>query len=163
MVELVQGVLELLPSPTEGHQRLAKRLFVALDTHVREQSLGEVLFAPLSVKLQEGTFRMPDVVFMSSENAGRRGERFWHGADLIMEVLNPDDEERDVVVKVGEYARAGVPEYWLADPRDASLTVYALPERADFYEVHGRFEGDGRATSRGLNGFGLTVSEMFDA
>ena len=163
LVELVQGVLELLPTASESHQRLVKRLFIPFDAYVREKSLGEVLFAPLSVKLREETFRMPDVIFMNHENVERRGERFWRGADLVMEVLNPNDPERDAVVKVSEYARSRIPEYWLADPRDASIKVYVLPEGAEVYELHRHFRGSERATPRSLSGFGLSVAELFRA
>ena len=100
---------------------------------------------------------------MSSKNAKRRGERFWRGADLVIKVLNPDDEERDAVVKVSEYARSRIPEYWLADPRNASLTGHVLPEGAEAYELHGHFRGLERATSPSLGGFGLNVNELYGA
>ncbi len=66
-------------------------------------------------------------------------------------------------MKREEYAEAGIPEYWLVDPRDASITVYVLPEGADAYGVHGRFTDDERATSRDLSGFEVTVVEVFEA
>ena len=163
LIELSEGRLELLPTPFESHQRIVRFLFLAFDAFVFKEDLGEVFFAPLKIKLWEGKFRKPDILFMSNENAEKRGDQFWRGADLVVEVISPDDPNRDAVTKREEYAEAGIPEYWLVDPRDASITVYVLPEGADAYEVHGRFSGDERATSRDLNGFKVTVFEVFEA
>ena len=163
LIELSEGRLELLPTPLESHQRVVRFLFLRFDAFVLSGGLGEVFFAPLKIKLWEGKFREPDILFMSNENAGKRGDQFWRGADLVVEVINPDDPNRDAVTKREEYAEAGISEYWLVDPRDASITVYTLPEGAEVYEVHGRFTGDERATSRDLSGFGVTVAEVFEA
>ncbi len=163
LIELSEGRLELLPTPSERHQRIVRFLFLLLYTFVSERGLGEVFFASLKIKLWEGKFREPDILFMSNANAEKRGEQFWRGADLVLEVVSPDDPNRDAVMKFEEYAKAGIPEYWLVDPRDASITVYVLPGGATAYEAHGRFTGDERATSRDLSGFGVTVAEVFDA
>ena len=163
LIELSEGRLELLPMPSERHQRIVRFLFRLFDAFVLGRGLGEVFFAPLKIKLWEGKFREPDILFMSNENAEKRGDQFWQGADLVVEVISPDDPNRDAVTKREEYAEAGIPEYWLVDPRDASITVYVLPEGADAYEVHGRFTSDERATSRDLSGLEVTVAEVFEA
>ena len=163
LIELSEGRLELLPMPSERHQRIVRFLFRLFDAFVLGRGLGEVFFAPLKIKLWEGKFREPDILFMSNENAEKRGDQFWQGADLVVEVVSPDDPNRDAVTKREEYAEAGIPEYWLVDPRDASITVYVLPEGADAYEVHGRFTSDERATSRDLSGLEVTVAEVFEA
>ena len=162
LIELSEGRLELLPMPSERHQRIVRFLFLMFYAFASERGLGEVFFAPLKIKLWEGKFREPDILFMSNENAEKRGDQFWRGADLVVEVISPDDPSRDAVMKREEYAKAGIPEYWLVDPRDASVTVYVLPGGADAYEVHGRFTNEERATSRDLNGFGVTVAEVFE-
>ena len=47
-------------------------------------------------------------------------DRYWLGADLVVEVVSPDRPERDLVDKRIDYAvrQAGIPEYWVVDPRD---------------------------------------------
>ena len=45
---------------------------------------------------------------------------------LVGEVLSPHGIRRDRVVKMGLYARHGVPYYWLIDPSAATLEAYAL-------------------------------------
>lgn len=43
--------------------------------------------------------------------------------DWICEVISPKNANDDTVKKLRLYHRATVPHYWLADPRDATLTV----------------------------------------
>jgi len=37
-----------------------------------------------------------------------------------------DDPDRDLVDKRRDYALAGIPEYWIVDPRDQSVRVLVL-------------------------------------
>ncbi len=76
LIELSEGRLELLPTPSERHQRIVRFLFLAFDTFVLKEDLGEVFFAPLKIKLWDGKFREPDILFMSNENAEKRGTSF---------------------------------------------------------------------------------------
>ena len=38
--------------------------------------------------------------------------------------MSPSNARTDLVHKLRAYLRAGVPHYWIADPRDAVLSVY---------------------------------------
>jgi Uma2 family endonuclease len=63
MVELSNGCLEVLPMPNPLHQRIVDYLFSLLKAFVVARGLGEVYFAPLPVRLWEGKFRQPDIMF----------------------------------------------------------------------------------------------------
>ena len=76
LVELSAGRLEVLERPTEAHQLIVAILYEALKGFVAARSLGIVLFAPVRIPLWEGKFREPDVVFLSEQNASRRGARY---------------------------------------------------------------------------------------
>jgi Uma2 family endonuclease len=80
--------------------------------------------------LWDGKFREPDIVFLLAQHADRRGDKYWRGADLVMEVVSEDDPDRELVTKRVEYAQAGICEYWLLDPRDRTVTVLALDAAA---------------------------------
>ena len=116
LVEFSHGYVEVLLLPTTSHQLIVLALYQVLKAFASPQDLGTVLVAPLRVQLWPGKFREPDVVFMRAENAARIGEPFWEGADLVMEVVSGDDRRRDLETKRLEYARAGIPEYWIVDP-----------------------------------------------
>jgi Uma2 family endonuclease len=100
---------------------------------------------------------------MLRENAARIGEQFWEGADLVMEIVSgsDDDRRRDLVTKRSEYALAGIPEYWIVDPREGRITVLHLD--GDSYALHGEFTEGSRATSVLLPGFSVDAAEALAA
>jgi Uma2 family endonuclease len=161
LVELSDGVLEVLPMPTTSHQLIVVFLWQALQTFAGPLDLGLPLLAAVRVRLWARKFREPDVVFMLKEHEDRVGEEFWEGADLVMEVVSgdPKDRHRDLVTKRDEYARARIPEYWIVDPKLGQITVLWLKGKK--YRVHGVFKEGEVATSRLLPGFEVAVSEAF--
>jgi len=83
------------------------------------------------------------------------------GADLVMEIVNPDDPERDVHMKRRDYAEARIPEYWIVSPIDETIPVLTLT--GDAYTEHGVFRRGQPADSVCLDGFVVSVAEVFDA
>jgi Uma2 family endonuclease len=160
LVEFTDGLLEFLPLPTEVHQFILLFLFDALRSFVQRRKLGIVLPSPLRVRLGAGRFREPDVVFMSNDHVARHN-KYWEGADLVMEIVSPDDPKRDRVQKRQEYAAAGILEYWIVDPQRRQITVLALSGKS--YAEHGVFEPGQNATSALLKGFRVGVSAVFKA
>lgn len=147
--------------PSQSHQLITIILFHLLSQFVDAKQLGMVLFAPMRVQLWPGKIREPDLLFMLAEHAERREEQVWQGADLVMEVVSPDDRRRDLVTKRREYAQAGIPEYWIVDPQQREITVLMLAN--DKYDVHGVFIPDEHADSVLLAGFSVSVEEVFAA
>ncbi|MDQ3330986.1 MAG: Uma2 family endonuclease, partial [Planctomycetota bacterium] len=103
----------------------------------------------------------PDVVFMRASNAHRRHNEYWEGADLVVEVVSSDDPKRDLVEKKAEYASAGIPEYWIADPRDKMLTIFTLDDGATEYREAGRYQEGETAKSLLLAGLTVDVTAVF--
>ena len=160
--EFDQGRIEVLTMPSELHQLLVAALYCALPAFVEPRGLGTVLFAPFPVKLWDGKLREPDVLFMGREHAARRRGNHCLGADLVMEVISPDDRRRDTEVKRREYALAGIPEYWLIDSDAPTVIVLVLDPASRVYREHGRFVPGDVATSPTLEGFGVDVTSLFD-
>ncbi len=60
--------------------------------------------------------RSPDVMFIFEEHLDRMLDTHIQGpADLVIEVVGPNSQQRDKVTKYGDYQAAGVPEYWWID------------------------------------------------
>src|SRR5437867_553222 len=96
LVEFTDGYIEKLTMPTYMHQATLRFLFLALTTFLTPRG-GEALFAALRMRIRAGKFREPDVLAVKSAKDPRRGNRYWTGADLVMEVVSPDDPKRDLV------------------------------------------------------------------
>lgn len=163
LVEFSHGHIEVLPMPTTMHQFVLVYLFDAIRRFANNDKLGTTLIAPLRVRLGVGQIREPDLIFVLSRNAAKIGERFWTGADLVMEVVSPGDEarRRDTEIKRHEYAQAGIAEYWIVDPAEAKITVLTLTGSS--YAVHGEFAEGEHASSVLLPGFTVDVSAALAA
>lgn len=160
LVEYTDGRLEFLPMPIVLHQCILMYLLKALDTFAGSK-LGLVLPAGVVVQVGPGKFREPDVVFMRNEHRDRMGKKYWKGADLVMEVVSDDakSRRRDLIDKRREYARAGIPEYWIVDPKKKQITVLRLEGKK--YAVHGTFKTGRTAQSHLLPGFTVDVAGAF--
>jgi Uma2 family endonuclease len=161
LVEFSDGYLEIPPVPTVSHQQLVAYLFQSLLTFCASLDLGTVLFMGLRVRLRSGKIREPDVAFMAKAHSDRVTDDCWEGADLVMEVVSgtKKDRRRDLVDKREDYARAGISEYWIVDPKEERITVLRL--RGKRYVVHGEFDKGATATSHLLDGFTVDVTETF--
>jgi Uma2 family endonuclease len=160
LVEFTDGFLEVLPMPTDKHQMVLKFLFLAF-FHFFEAKGGSVMFAPLRLRIRPRKFREPDLLLLLSATDPRRHNRFWHGADLALEVVSEDKPERDLVDKRGDYAEGHVPEYWIVNPLTETISVLAL--RGDAYEEAGVYRRGQSATSVLRPGFSVDVTEIFDS
>ena len=110
-VELVDGVLVVMPLPSVVHQRLVQRISMLLE---QTCPTGEwEVFPGLNVRLWPGHFRNPDIIVT------RRGamSRYVPASDilLLVEITSPGNFRQDRIVKHGDYAAAGVPFYLRID------------------------------------------------
>ena len=160
LVEFTDGYVEQLPMPTSSHQAVLLFLYRLFHAYLRPLG-GVTMVSPLRVRIREGKYREPDVIALRSRTDSRYQDRYWLGADIVVEVVSPDNPSRDLVEKRADYAEAGIPEYWIADPRNATITVLALSDGN--YVEHGVFERGDLATSAHLDGFSVDVGETFDA
>ena len=162
LVELNDGVLEVLPVPDLFHQGIVRFLFKAMDEHVTSHELGEVFFSPLPIRLWERQFREPDLVFLKKERVKNR-RKPPQGADIVMEVVSKGkkNRQRDLSTKRRVYAKAKIPEYWIVDPEHKTITVLWLT--GERYKVHGKFRPGQEAVSLLLEGFTVNVAEVFAA
>ncbi len=163
LIELTDGQVEFLAMPTELHQAILEFLFDAIRAFVKPRGLGQVRFAPLRVRIGPGRFRDPDIVFLRKENFQKRSNRFWSGADFVVEVVSDDasSRKRDYEQKPVDYAKAGIREYWIVDPQELRITVLILDGTE--YRTHGEFTPGQVATSACWEDFGVDVAAVFAA
>ena len=160
LVELRDGILEVLPLPNRQHQDIIGFLYVLLRQLLHGRG-GKVAVAAFPLQLRPGKFREPDVLLLLDKADPRNQPDFWRGADLVIEIVSPKSVRRDTRTKRREYAEAGIPEYWLVNPLDETITVLTLAGKA--YAEHGVFGRGGRAASVLLREFSVAVDEVLDA
>ena len=160
LIEFTDGQVQELPMPTDTHQAVLAFLYDLFRAYLMPRG-GVVLFAALRLRIRAGKFREPDLLLLRDRTDPRRQDRYWRGADLVVEVVSPDNPGRDLMEKRGDYAEAGIPEYWIADPRHETIRVLTL--QGDAYVEHGPYTRGHMATSPLLAGFAAEVSAVFDA
>ncbi len=162
--EVIRGELYKSVAPRPLHQRVITRLAFFLEGYLQESKLGTAFAAPIDVILPDslGEPVQPDIVVIHRENLPVVGELNIQGApDLVMEVLSPSNPYHDVRLKYEIYAEAGVPEYWIIDPRERTAEIHVL--RDGSYRLLGSFGEDEIASSEVLAGFAVLVNEIFSA
>jgi Uma2 family endonuclease len=125
--ELIHGEEIMSPSPTLSHQLLSSRLFKLLERLVPD---GIVLYAPLDVYLDEENVVQPDVLWAAAGGVCKPvADKYLSGApDLTVEILSPGTALRDKKDKFRLYEKFGVREYWIIDPDESLLEIWALRE-----------------------------------
>lgn len=159
LIEFEDGFVRVLPMPTLSHQRIAMFLYTLLRAYLSEHASGEAVMAPYKVKLGDRSYREPDIVVMLRAAAHRMHEQYCDGADLVVEVVSPDHPPRDYEEKRTDYAKAGIPEYWIVDPQTRRVLVLSLD--GDTYVEHSKAEVEGVAASKLLNGLTIDAKACF--
>jgi len=160
MVEFTDGLLEVLPVPTDKHQAILGFVYLAFFSFLEPRG-GRVRFSPLRLRIRPGKFREPDLLLLLSAADSRRQNRFWLGADVALEVVSEEKPERDLVDKRSDYAEAHVLEYWIVNPQTETITVLHL--RGDVYEEAGIYRRGESAASSLLPDFSVAVATVLDA
>lgn len=142
--ELVDGEIREM-SPAGGrHGQVSVNLLFLLSTFVRARSGGILFDSSTGFRLPSGNVRAPDVAFVA---AGRlEGDRAPVGfvplaPDLAVEVRSPEEREREVLDKVGEYLQAGTRVVWVVDAETRTVALYRSPADVTTVREHEVLDG----------------------
>jgi len=125
--EIIDGVIYMTTAPSTFHQWIALQLVRRVAIPAEDQGLAYSFFAPVGVLMPGCDPVQPDfVVVLSSKRAIIRDRRIRGVPDLLVEILSRGNAPYDREVKLAAYARAGVPEYAIVDPRARTLSHYQL-------------------------------------
>ena len=143
--EYVDGEVVVTSPARPRHELVFGFLFRLLGDYVEARDLGVVLGSQAMIRLRPGLRRVPDLVFFTQERVDLvTPERILGIPDLAVEIVSPDSVERDDAEKVGEYAAAGIQEYWRVDPEARVATFYQL-QAEGYVEIMPDAEGVSRS------------------
>ena len=159
--ELVDGEHVISPSPKSKHQNAASNLVRLLGNFVRRNKLGKVYPAPFDVILSEFDVVEPDVLFIAAARVEEIVRDWVRGApDLVIEILSESTEEADRTLKLKQYEKFGVLEYWIVDPDSEIVKVYGLGEAG--YELLANLKDGEKVQSKVLPGLDFQNGEIFE-
>ncbi|MET8626236.1 Uma2 family endonuclease [Kitasatospora sp. NPDC004669] len=141
-IEIVDGMVVVSPSASKRHNRLARLLANALDAAGGEDWNADTDF---DVRLQDVPLnnRRPDVVVYRADTLDESPTRPDHVL-LLVEVVSPGSETTDRVVKLDQYAKAGIPFYWRVEQAVGRVPIvhtYVLDAASRSYEAGELFTG----------------------
>ena len=158
--EIIDGVLFMTPSAGEAHQFSSSRFVGYLLTHVDFAGLGRVYHAPFDVILAPDVIVQTDVLVVLNAQAHIITPRGIMGApNLVVEIASPSTATHDRGRKMESYGRAGVSEYWLADPFAHTVELLVLEHGA--YQSRGVFQGKATLPSTVIPNLPVRVEQFF--
>ena len=144
-VELIEGKIIHMAPASLDHGEVTVNVGAALKNAVRglPPSLALKVFAGSTLKL--GRYSAPDPdVLVARAPEGKYAEA--ETAVLVVEV-SLSSLANDLTVKRCLYAKAGVPEYWVAEPEARRLTVFTQPHPDGSWGASAIHEGETSAVS----------------
>ena len=130
--EIVHGEVRIMPPPNPRHVDLIDELLSILLSQIdRREYRVTSSGAGLGVERIPLTYRIPDLmVFRAGAHRRDRAETagsdpyIWTVPELVVECLSPSNRKGSVQQLLADYARIGVPEVWLLDPKLPQFTSY---------------------------------------
>jgi Uma2 family endonuclease len=163
LYELENGELIPIPSESDIDQRIAIFL-VACFLQLGIPSYRLRMKAEVAVHSRQVGVRVPDLTVFSEELATvmQGAKRSLILMDmppplLVVEVVSPNQENRDYRYKRSEYAARGIAEYWIVDPIAQKVTVLEWVE--GFYDER-VYQGASAIASPLFADLKLTVAEV---
>jgi Uma2 family endonuclease len=128
-VELRDGVMIVVPSPTIGHQNIGNLLWAWFRQHAPHEFLA-VTAVGVAVGLKDSL--EPDVLLLDAAVAKTNHYVMPTDVVIAVEVVSPGTKRRDRLEKPAEYAAAGVTHFWRIEQDPVHVFAYDL--------VDGRYE-----------------------
>ena len=132
--ELEDGVLIPMTPASPIHSDIVEIVYDTFKAEVKRLGLDlKVKQGDVGVRTRFSRSRQPDIAIIQGED-WRRLRQFKKSAILevpallVVEVVSPgeDNENRDYIKKMTEYAEFGIPEYWIIDPLTEQITINFL-------------------------------------
>ena len=163
LYELENGALIPVSSESDLNQRIAMFLiFYLLGRGIPSYRLR--MKAEVAVNSRQVGVRVPDLVVFSEElatvlNGASRSIVFMDmpPPSIVVEVVSPNQSNRDYRYKRSEYAARGIAEYWIVDPIEQKVTVLEWLE--GFYEER-VYMGEDRIGSPVIGDLELTAAQV---
>ncbi len=168
MVELINGKVfrAAAAAPRRKHQEVAGSLYSRFLAHLEGKNC-KVFISPFDVRIpvkskkNEDIFTVvqPDICVVCDRS--KLDEAGCIGApDLIVEVLSPGNNKKELKNKFEVYEESGVHEYWIIHPSEETLIIYTLGNGN--YQPSRLFSHGDIVKSACIAGFELDLEDFFE-
>jgi len=168
-LELIKGkIFRMSPAPSGNHQLIAGSIFGELYQFLKGKS-RKVFSAPFDVRLvreatsdkKVKTVVQPDVCVICDLTKMADPRSCMGAPDIIVEVLSPGNNKKEIKIKYDLYEEFGVKEYWVVQPNEQTLLRYVLNEEGKFVVPERMLTVGDILTTSILPGFELAMDDVF--
>lgn len=136
LMELINGEVVFLASPSTAHQRLVMQISSFINYYIRSNKGDcEVFPAPFDVILKDDNVVIPDISVICDKS--KIDDKRCNGSpDWIIEIVSSNWKD-DYIRKLSLYSENGVREYWIVDPKKKRTIVYYFEDNnnvVNFYD-----------------------------
>jgi Uma2 family endonuclease len=167
-LELIRGrIFKMSPAPAPIHQKIVSNLTGIFYNAFKKKNC-QAYPAPFDVRLpiknkkkdnEITTVVQPDLSIIC--DVSKLDARGCCGApDLIIEILSPGNNKKDLKLKYELYEEAGVPEYWVVFPIEESILVFLLNEN-NKYNGAITYAGGDTIRSKVVSGLVVKFNDVF--
>ncbi|HLZ86225.1 MAG TPA: Uma2 family endonuclease [Puia sp.] len=166
-LEIIKGKLfKMSPAPSRIHQKLSGEIFGVLFNFLKGKTC-EVYSAPFDVRLPRKSLDDKEIITVVQPDLcvicdpAKLDAKGCLGApDIIIEILSPGNNKKELENKYEVYEEAGVKEYWLILPQEQACFQYILNDDGRYMGKRPLTEGNILTTPL-LPGFELDLEEVF--
>ena len=168
--ELIDGLINMMAGTSRKHADVSRNIAFDLNTYLKKNRCDcKVYYAPIDVLLPKNgetdndkiyDVVQPDIFVVCGEWKG--GDNAFLGApDMVVEILSPSNRKKDLIKKFLLYQEAAVREYWIADPKVKSVTVYIMQDDGEFNDGEVYQPGE-KVPVHILNGHTIDLNDIFN-
>ena len=138
-LELIKGrIFKMSPAPKRIHQKASGVVFYNLFDYLKNKQC-DVYSAPFDVRLPRKskddqeiiTVLQPDICVICDRQ--KLDDRGCIGApDIIVEILSPGNNRKELQNKYDVYEESGVQEYWIIHPDEKTFMKYTLDDSGKY-------------------------------
>lgn len=146
--ELIDGVVMMSPSPSFDHQKVGANCTYHLRSKVgaKDNRQCDVLYE-LDIRINGDVYRPDILVFCGDDRELPL---------VVIEILSPTSNRRDMLLKPLKYEQAGIAEYWIADPVSKVVIVH------DYKNGQGQVYTISDIIQSAALGISVAVAEIFE-
>jgi Uma2 family endonuclease len=166
-VELIKGrIFKMSPAPNRIHQKVSADISGQLWSFLKGKQCA-VYSAPFDVRLPRKskndkdimTVLQPDICVICDPS--KLDDRGCIGApDIVVEILSPSNNVKELKNKYEVYEESGVKEYWVVSPQDQTFIIYTLVDGK--YDASRLMVAGDIVRSAVLEEFTLDLKELFE-
>jgi Uma2 family endonuclease len=157
-VELIRGEIMQMSPPGRRHRAFVNNLNELLVTRLAGQAIVSV---QNPVALTDDTEPQPDLHLLRRRPVSYKDREAWPEDTLLVIEVADSSLRYDRTTKLGIYAEAAIPEYWVVDCTAEAIEVYRSPEGSRYREVSRIAGADATITLHVLPDVTLRLADIF--